>query len=139
MAAENSKRIKVDQDFFVLLYSEGFGYVPRVLHNKYLTSLEEAKLEVETYYKDAATGPSKDMFKSKFMRKYWFDCDDDKEFAQEECEKYKFFYDKTMRDSKFPWTDILEYYREALCDANQEAEDAKIPVVNKLEIVKLSR
>ena len=138
MAAENSKRIKVDQDFFVLLYSEGY-YEPRVLHNKYFISFEEAELEVETYYRDAATGPSKNMFKRKFMRKYWFDCDDDKKFAREEYKKYKIFYDKTMEDSKFPWTDILKYYRENLDDADEDAEDAKIPVVNKLEIVKLSR
>ena len=145
---KGSKRIKIVGDLWdlwvIIQYDDEESRDTKIFKNTYFTTLEEAKSNLESYYKTKATGRLKELFTPEKVYTMIVSSESrggkvdrlTKKIAKTRSEDYKKFSDKTLEESEYPWTEICQYY------ANEFAEftDQIYPdSVHYMKIIKISR
>lgn len=133
------KRTKVEREIWIVMQHNFFyNYDAAPLDQKFFLSEEEAKNALEEHCKERSTAVGRDGLISKQLSLKQVRQDTkgiiwEESNAVDEFRKYKKFREKVLNESKYPWTDIFQYYALKI---NWALEGTDIPY---MEILKLSR
>jgi len=129
---QGSKRSKSDytleqpREFWVILGDDEEEIGPRVVNNTCYRTREKVKRVLELYYKTNALGPQKTLFDIKGVRKTIKENAMDKEECKQIRERWEKFCNKALKNSKYPWTEIAEYYYTHIDENTEDVKRFKI-------------